>query len=181
MLQGLNKAFGTELRPTQAVVDAVAGQFVFRPFGPVLVVVVGATMPLAVYEMREDTDGLDRWMQGYNAWLASDWAQAEKAFSGYAQQPPHDRAAPLFLATVRTFRSDAPHLTGTAYCALPANKYTPRLQCCASCATPLAGGDASGPAKPIPRHPWREGVLAARWCRHSKESNLMPRRWILWF
>ncbi len=105
-VEGLNKAFGTELLVTQAVVDAVAGQFVFRPFGPVLV--VGATVPLAVYEMRDDADGLALWMQGYNAWLAGDWAQAEEAFSAYAQQHPHDLAAPLFLATVRKFMAEGP-------------------------------------------------------------------------
>jgi adenylate cyclase len=105
-LEGLNKAFGTELLVTQAVVDAVAGQFVFRPFGPVLV--AGTTVPLVVFEMREDTDGLALWMQAYHAWLAHDWARADAAFSDYAQQYPHDLAAPLFLATVRTFCTDSP-------------------------------------------------------------------------
>ena len=107
-VEGLNKAFGTELLVTQAVVDAVGTQFVFRPFGPVLV--AGATVPLAVFEMCEDTDGLAQWMQAYNAWLARDWPQAEEAFSRYAQQHPHDLAAPLFLATVRTFLLEAPPL-----------------------------------------------------------------------
>ncbi len=105
-VEGLNKAFGTELLVTQAVVDAVGAQFVFRPFGPVLV--AGATVPLAVFEMREDSGGLALWMQAHNAWLARDWPRAEEAFSRYAQQHPHDLAAPLFLATVRSFGMDSP-------------------------------------------------------------------------
>ncbi len=108
-VEGLNKAFGTELLVTQAVVDAlgaVAGQFVFRPFGPVLV--AGATVPLVVWEMREDADGLDVWMQGYTAWQAHDWPRAEEAFCAYAARDPLDLAAPLFLDAVRRFRAEGP-------------------------------------------------------------------------
>lgn len=102
-VEGLNKVFGTELLVTQAVVDAVGAQFVFRPFGPVLV--AGTTVPLAVFEMRENTAGADLWMQAYNAWLQRDWMQADAAFSDYASHYPTDLAAPLFLATVRRFRA----------------------------------------------------------------------------
>ncbi len=108
-VEGLNKAFGTELLVTQAIVDglgAEAGQFHFRPFGPVLV--AGATLPLAVLELRDDTDGLALWMQAWAAWQAHQWVQAETAFSAYARQHPQDRAAPLFLARVQAFRADGP-------------------------------------------------------------------------
>ena len=41
--------------------------------------------------------------------------------------------------------------------------HTPRLQRYASFANPLAGGNTSGPAKPVPRCFWVASVGAAAW------------------
>lgn len=107
-VEGLNKQFGTELLVTEAVVAEVGTQFLFRPFGPVLV--VGASQPLEVFELignRDDERGdLDLWQQAFSAWQAGDWQVAADAFAAYSQRQPHDLAAPLFCGKARQFATD---------------------------------------------------------------------------
>lgn len=109
-VEGLNKQFGTELLVTQPVAEAVGGRFLLRPFGPV--VVVGASIPLPVYELvgeaGDTVPGLEQWNTAWAAWNARDWTAAEAAFEACAQARPEDAAARLFLGHARTFRSHPP-------------------------------------------------------------------------
>jgi len=109
-VEGLNKQFGTELLVTQPVAEAVGDRFLLRPFGPV--VVVGASIPLPVYELvgeaGDTVPGLDHWNSAWAAWTARDWAAAEAAFDVCTQARPEDAAARLFLGHARTFRAQPP-------------------------------------------------------------------------
>lgn len=110
-VEGLNKTFGTELLVTEPVADAVRDRFLFRPFGPTLV--VGATIPMAVFELvgevGEMVAGLDIWNAAREAWKRQAWAEAADGFQAYANFFPDDTAAALFADRARTFaRSGAP-------------------------------------------------------------------------
>lgn len=107
-VEGLNKQFGTELLVTEAVAEAVGDRFLLRPFGPV--VVAGATIPLAVYELvgerGEPSGPLDLWLAGWTAWQRGDWATAAAAFDDYRTARPHDVAAHRFAEHAHRFAAD---------------------------------------------------------------------------
>lgn len=104
-VEGLNKQFGTELLVTDAVAEAVGDRFLLRPFGPVMV--VGASIPVAVFELvgaaGDDPGDLDLWHAAWEAWQRRDWAVAAGRFSGYAAAHPADLAATRFLDHARRF------------------------------------------------------------------------------
>lgn len=104
-IEGLNKYFGTELLVTEAVVAAAGEQFLFRPFGPVLV--SGSSVPLAVFELVDSGDAargeLDLWLSAFASWQGRDWPAAASAFASYAEKRPDDVAGALFAAQSRQF------------------------------------------------------------------------------
>ncbi len=109
-VEGLNKQFGTELLVTQPVAEAVGDRFLLRPFGPV--VVVGASIPLPVYELLgaagDVAPGLAQWHVAWAAWTARDWGAAETAFAACVTARPDDAAARLFRDHARAFRTRPP-------------------------------------------------------------------------
>lgn len=109
-VEGLNKQFGTELLVTEAVAEAVGGRFLLRPFGPV--VVVGASIPMAVYELvgeaGDERGDLDQWLAAWQAWQAGDWRTAAAGFELYAQTRPGDVGAARFLDHARRFAENGP-------------------------------------------------------------------------
>lgn len=104
-IEGLNKQFGTELLVTAPVAEAVEGRFLLRPFGPVMV--VGASIPVAVFELVGETGDsapdLDEWLAAWDAWQRRDWQAAADGFAGYADAHPADAAAVRFLDHARRF------------------------------------------------------------------------------
>lgn len=109
-IEGLNKQFGTELLVTDAVADAVGGRFLLRPFGPVMV--VGTTIPVAVFELvgeaGESSADLDLWLAAWTSWQAADWRNAAAGFGRYAAAHPADMAAGRFLDHARRFAESGP-------------------------------------------------------------------------
>lgn len=109
-VEGLNKYFGTDLLVTDAVAAAVEDRFLLRPFGPV--VVVGASIPVAVYELvgeaGEASGDLDQWLAAWTLWQAGEWAAAGAAFDRYAQAHPGDVAVQRFRDQARSFAQAGP-------------------------------------------------------------------------
>lgn len=109
-IEGLNKQFGTEILVTEAVVKEAGDRFHFRPFGPVLV--VGASIPLSVFELVSEADAppadLADWLRAFDAWQAQDWASAAQKFEAYLSAHPGDLAAQRFVSLAQGFAEQGP-------------------------------------------------------------------------
>ncbi|HLO78628.1 MAG TPA: adenylate/guanylate cyclase domain-containing protein [Magnetospirillum sp.] len=104
-VEGLNKQFGTELLVTEAVARAVGERFLLRPLGPV--VVAGASVPVALYELLGEAGdprgGLDQWLAAWQCWEARDWTGAVAGFEAYVADHAADDSARRFLDSSRRF------------------------------------------------------------------------------
>ncbi|CAA7619299.1 Adenylate cyclase 1 protein [Magnetospirillum sp. LM-5] len=107
-IESLNKQLGTELLVTDAVAQAVAGRFLLRPFGPV--VVAGASIPMAVHELVDEAGAdhphLAAWNRAFAAYESRDWAAAIDGFAAFTESHPADKAGHLLLANARHFQAE---------------------------------------------------------------------------
>src|SRR5262245_16361397 len=113
-LEGVNKVYGTSVilaedtyRLAQDVVEA-------RELD--VVVVVGKTEPVRIFELLGPAGGVDSVMlqvrdlyaQGLDAYRRRDWDAAEKRFRGCLDIHPHDGPSRTLLDRIARFRADAP-------------------------------------------------------------------------
>lgn len=113
-VEGLNKVYGTSILATQAVVDRVAGAFVFREVD--LVSPAGTTRPVALHELIGEAGQVDaavlRDVEAWGAALAAfrrcDWAGAGVAFAALRGGVCGDRLVTLYLDRCAAFAAAPP-------------------------------------------------------------------------
>lgn len=118
-LEGLNKYYGTQLLVSQAVTEAVGGEFVLRPVD--LVQPKGTTIPVGIYELvglkegeagisatPEQVDYCARWSAAFGLYLERRWDEVLAEFMALAAREPGDQLAALYLERVRAYREHPP-------------------------------------------------------------------------
>ncbi|RAU20265.1 adenylate/guanylate cyclase domain-containing protein [Paramagnetospirillum kuznetsovii] len=119
-IEGLNKRFGTELLVSGDVEEAVRGEFLFRPFGPV--VASGTSIPIPLFELLATSDTTDSlilaraqaWDAAFSAYGAGEWAEAVNGFEAFQRQWSDDGAAALFLGHCQSLRDGPPATSAEA-------------------------------------------------------------------
>ena len=113
-IEGLNKLYGTQLLVTDAVVQAVRGDFIFRKID--LVVPIGLSRPVELHELlatSSDVTGKRRtwlaaWHAALDAYAARDWPRAEKLLRAFLAANPVDSVAAIYLERCERYLRDPP-------------------------------------------------------------------------
>ncbi len=118
-LEGLNKYYGTQLLASQAVVEAVGAEFVFRPVD--LVQPKGTSIPVGVFELVGTVEGEPEtaatpaqaaycagWREAFELYLGRDWPGALARFQALAEQEPGDKLAGVYVQRVRAYGQNPP-------------------------------------------------------------------------
>ncbi|MDX2223462.1 MAG: adenylate/guanylate cyclase domain-containing protein [Rhodospirillaceae bacterium] len=111
-IEGLNKAYGTQVLISEQAVRGLAGQFSVRPID--LVVPKGATTPLEVFELRgpageaRDAALMTAWADVIAAYRSRDWGLAQRQLNDFQRRWPDDGPALMFATRVAGFASNPP-------------------------------------------------------------------------
>jgi len=118
-IEGLNKAYGTDILATQAVVDRVGDRFLFRPVDHVSP--AGTTRPVALFELIGEqapdaecpvTDAqradVAAWDAALTLYRAQDWQAAHAAFAALRDAGSPARLTRLYLDRIARFQADPP-------------------------------------------------------------------------
>ncbi|HIJ63872.1 MAG TPA: adenylate/guanylate cyclase domain-containing protein, partial [Rhodospirillaceae bacterium] len=111
-IEGLNKAYGTRLLVSDAVVAVAGDSFVFRPVD--LAAPAGTTRPIGLFElMGEGGDDAARqrqtaWQAGYQLYQDRQWAEAAAAFLAYLDRYGEEKLARLYVERCQHFVADPP-------------------------------------------------------------------------
>ncbi|MCX5888018.1 MAG: adenylate/guanylate cyclase domain-containing protein [Deltaproteobacteria bacterium] len=106
-LEGVNKAYGTEILISEEVHRRAVGRFLARELD--LVRVKGRVEPVTIYELLAETPAAEpEWLNifaiGRHAYREKDWDKAEKQFLEVLRLKPEDPPAQVFLSRVRAYR-----------------------------------------------------------------------------
>lgn len=102
-VEGLNKAYGTSILATQAVVERVGDRFVFREVD--LVSPAGTTRPVALFELLGGAGSVDDavlrdlegWTRALSAFRQREWQRAAAGFAALRGGTTADRLVQLYL------------------------------------------------------------------------------------
>jgi adenylate cyclase len=110
-LEGVNKAYGTEILLSEEVHRRVVGRFLARKLD--LVRVKGRVEPVTIYELLAEAAADEpEWVRifalGRKAYGERDWDRAETQFLEVLRLKPEDPPAHVFLSRVRAYRIQPP-------------------------------------------------------------------------
>lgn len=107
-VESLNKQLDTKLLVTDAVAKEISSLFTLRPMG--LVLPVGTSQPIEVHELLSEGEGagadIEVWNQAMIALKTRDWRSAGEALTHFIRLRPADKAAALYLKTLKTVVHD---------------------------------------------------------------------------
>lgn len=113
-LQGLNRAYGTEILVSEATAETAKGIFAFRLID--WVAVHGRENAAAVFELigrqedisEEDRAAITAQREALGAYRRQDWDKAEELLGEVLEAWPDDQAALLILRRIKRFRESPP-------------------------------------------------------------------------
>ncbi len=113
-LEGIGKAYGTNVTISEFTAEAVGDEFVLRELD--LVRVKGKKEPIRIFELvceRADAaptllEQLDDWTRARALYLKREWEQAIAGFQSYQEKWPDDPAAAVFEKRAREMITDPP-------------------------------------------------------------------------
>jgi adenylate cyclase len=110
-LEGMNKAYGTEILASGEVAQAVAGRFVWRRIDRVIA--AGTTEVLDVYEPLGELESADhhveflaKWNEARAAYEQGRFERALASFEAAATLRPQDRPSRVFIERCQAFLRD---------------------------------------------------------------------------
>lgn len=105
-LEGVNKAYGTDILLSKSTADLVNGRIQLRPIDRVRV--KGKNVPVDVFTPCENTTLVAATERAWAAYLAKDWSNARTCWQEIRRLAPDDSLIEVFEAKITTYESSPP-------------------------------------------------------------------------
>jgi adenylate cyclase len=105
-LEGVNKAYGTDIMLSETTAAPLNGRILLRPVDRVRV--KGKKVPVDVFTPCEDPVVVDLTQRAWSAYLARDWAGARGCWKEIRERLPNDPLAEIFEGRIDSLGSSPP-------------------------------------------------------------------------